>query len=789
MKSINLMTLYQPQPCVKEAEAFIKLQHVSCNEGKHLTMTLGNANFTDLWFYMVESCKDLNGKYVGQHIGLFSEEENENSLDEIWKSQDQKNVLITLIKINSEIDEELSIDKVGAALCEFVKEQDETGYCKIFRTLDNADMILMYFSENLNENKIKIMLAKLLNFSYHGHNNVYYSFFSVKGKFYESSGKVYEIRELSIPENSVFLMKNEVEEQSWCKSTRSKIQMRMEECLETKNKKWLSYYQNIYQIVNLLEQYEQKTKFKDLFYIFFPTIKMFFEQLEKGQKQLEKLADNQKYTVMQKLENVMSEFIDGMELLIHHIGISCSNILNADGRNGLAYDISIRLCLLYLAAFYEIKQILNDTEYQYQFLISPLAYSRPKTSIFDFGLEPGDRLIRVQIARHQLYSPRALLAILTHEEGHYIGKERLRTVRADAYVRVTAVILLETLLPEEKFERILLKAELSEEERAILINDWALRKGKLCEYFFELMQKKIKNYNSQRVYKYHFDDLYNEVCKVIRQDILYDRRNEMLMHMNTISDELRKYMSRITDHQKIIDVIDGEHRILNEGISEAALSSKLYDDIEEIKGVWKEIYSDLVAVQLLELDPIDYLETYLLSESYIPDEYMINSILINRVALVHRMTSDYGNWKEKWEKATPEKWGNNTFLWKVKQEVDAYLNNYDGKTDNVEENLDMRESAQSDRNADEEFDPFWRRNIIEIEMGYLSDACEALKKTIMRPEVRENRELLRNVYRHFKVYNKGEEPGYQEFFSDIDKMIKDYKKSVKEEWLQCPVKK
>lgn len=783
MKSINLMTLYQPQPCVEGVEGFIKIQHVKCDEKKHLTMTLGNANFTDLWFYMVESSGELNGKYVGQHIGLLSDELSENSLDEEWKQQDKKEVLIALIKINSDIQEDKIIEKTGTALREFAEREDTAGCCKVFRTLDNADLILMYFSEK--SGKIHNMLEKILTFRYNGYNELYYSFYSITGKFHVLSEGVCEIRNLLIAEGGKnILRKNEIEAQSWCRNTRDKIQTRMEGCIQTKNKKWLSYYQNVYQIVNLLEQYEQKEKFKDLFYVFFPPIKMFFEQLDKGLELLDQLTDKKKYIIMQKLEDAMGQFIDGMELLIHHIGISCSNILNADGRNGLPYDISIRLCLLYLAAFYEIKQVLNDTGYKYQFFLSPLAYSRPETTIFDFGLEPGDRLIQVRIARHQLHSPRALLAILTHEEGHYIGDGRLRKKRADAYVRVAVAILLETLLPEEKFERELFKAELSEEEQTILRNDWESRKSDLYEYFFGLMQKKIKIYNSGREYQYHFDDLYNEVCTVIRQDILYDRRNELLMHMNTISEEFRKHINRMTDCGRMVDVIDGEHKILKEGILEASLSAKLYDDLEDVKGVWKEIYSDFVAIHLLELKPIDYLETYLLSESYIPDECMINSILINRVAMVHRMASDSSIWRFEWENATLEKWGGNSFLWKVKQEVDIYLDKFDGKAGNAEEQFCPGNTTESVLGYEEdwEFDPFLRRNIVAWEMDYLSKTYATLKKTIMRPAVDENRRLLRNVYRHFKVYQKGKEPGYHEFFADIDEMVKDYKRSVRGEW-------
>lgn len=482
---------------------------------------------------------------------------------------------------------------------------------------------------------------------------------------------------------------------------------------------------------------------------------------------------------MQNIEASVSEFIDAMEQLIHHIGISCSNVLHTDGRNGLAYDVPIRLCMLYLSVLHEIKKILNDTEYQYQFFLSPLAYSRPTTDVFDFGLEPEDRLIRVRIARHQLYSPRALCAILAHEGSHYIGESRLREDRAHSYINIASVILMEMLLPDEMIGELIRKNQVEEDEQGILLDDWNDRKTKIVKYFRDQIYRGLQQRNKNRKHKYHFTDLYYDICDIITTTLMYDQYNQLLGYMNTLGSGVRMQLNFAPDSSKLLQVIEEEQKNFQANILKVAFESDLANMLDMVKGVLKEVYADLGAILLLKIEPMDYLESYLLSESYVPDTEPIKNTLLNRVALVKEIVSENTGWKKKWEEITEDAWENHTFLWELKKETDAYLKRYNENT------LDQQNNNSGDvYTGNERFDPFLIRNIIEYEKKYLLNAYKSLKENIERPEVKNSRDKLRAMYKHFKVYDKGKEPGYKDFFRDFQNITNDYKNCVKSEWEQ-----
>lgn len=792
IRNIYLMTFYQPQPCI-EADSFIKIQRVESKEEYRLTRTYGNVNFTDLWLSITGSVEELKGKYMCQHFSLLCDEDPEFLMN-YWKhhSMHKSYVLICFIKVRSDI-KNVTVEKIIKELGKYAQK----GY--IFKTIENADILFFYAADTIKElNAVRsdVMAIKCDRFEYgtNSKETVFYSLYSMAAKFDSVSnpGNNYVLKNVSIYDDSI-LLKNDSQEAIWCSSQMDRIRDKMKECLNIRNKKWLSYYMALYQIVNLLGQYEQEVKLKDLFYVFFPPVLLFCEQLEEGKNYSKELlskwmehgeSDNAEkakkdyFEVIDKIERATSEFIDSMETILHHIGISCANILNFGRNNGLTYDIPLRLYMLYVSSLHLMAKVLNKSDYVYRFLVTPLAYSRPVTHVFDFGLEPANRLISVEISRHQMFSPRAMLAILTHEAAHYIGLKEARKKRAECMIDMMSVALLEILLPDYMIKDILKEYCLAVCDQEKILDDWKIRKKKYCIYFRKIMSEELRSRNENRKYPYYLSGLETDFKEII-SILLFDEKRYLRNLINEISPDIKICINRLKEGVVFFKILQRESEMLEENIQKEMCMRKMDEIFSSLSGALKEAYADISSIKLLKLDPEDYLEAYILTESYNPQSGAISNILLNRVALVYDIFKKNDVWDKKWKSINGNTWKDDSFLWMLKQRVDEYYSLW---------SMDVRkQDAKESLHGTKEFDPFVQMNIINYEKDYLNCAYVELEKNIKDRE--EDIKKLTDLYRHFKVYQLDEDTSFEELFHDYESVVETYKTDIIKVWKPYPEKK
>lgn len=760
MKCIDLMTLYREQPCLGGDKCCIEIRNVF-DKTKRMGESSGDINFTDYWFELVESERNLQGKYSAQHFCLLSDEVSNEEREQFWLEQDGKYVAICLIKIRSDF-QSMNKEDVERSMTEVLLEQNVTAY-KYYRTVDNADLVLFIFDSC--EQTVETTLAMLNNILIGG-KTVFYSFYSLKGKIQIFQNGEQRSCWVDSPKivGKPIQFHNEVYQGGWCLSKIQELDRRIDISISSKNRKWVSYYQTLRQILNLLCQYEQEGKFKDLFYIFYPPMYLFLEQLQEG---IDKVGDES-----EQIEKSVSEFIDSMEILIHHIGISCVNILNIDGRNGLPYDIPAKLCMQYLAALHTIVKVLNDEGHKYQFCLSPLAYSIPTTNIFEFGLEPADRLIRVSIARHKLYSPRALLGILTHEVSHYVGSYRVRKERAEHYMSICSTILLEKLLPDNEGVDIIAKYHLKNEEEKVFWYDWQKRKENIFSYINEQIHWKVKMNQYSEAQKYHFAEL-SESIKGVMVDLLYDSEHKLQYFMDKVYGQLDRHLVYMADDSSLFEACNEVQRVLNRNILKTAVEDHLFSQLDDVKVALKEIYADISAIFLLKIRPIDYLEDYLLSEGCIPNKKGIYNSLLNRVALVNYMVGSVDNeWRTIWDGLNEDALNQNEYLMSLKTQADGYLSNY--------QSIPASSSAGGNcQIAQGEFDVFLLRDVIDEEIDYLKKCMTKLIERMKAPEMSNSIGMLQGLYNHFATT---EEKEFAEFIAIFAEMVGAFKEDIKKEW-------
>lgn len=792
-RNIYLMTVYQPQPCIS-ADSFATIQRVENKKDYRLTRTYGNVNFTDLWLSITDSVENLEGKYIGQHFSLLCDEVPA-IIKNFWNNcaGQEHYALISFIKIRHDIPG-ITLEKVKNKLSAYTKNRK--GY--IFRTIENADLLLLFPVPAESDcdaicAEITGLNCENLGMEEHQNDTVYYSFYFITAQFEKPSAQqnYYRLKNIKpLDKSPLFLLKANSAKASWCLSITNEIRQKMKDCLNRKDKKWLSYYMALYQLVNLLGQYEQETKSKDLFFVFFPAVSLFYAQLSKGQEHSQNLLNQwqkesnihdaekikkEYFESIEKVERATSEFIDSMETILHHIGISCANILNFNKNNGLAYDIPLKLYMLYLSSLHLMAKILNNSNHTYRFLVTPLAYSRPVTHIFDFDLEPTDRLISVEIARHQMYSPRAMLAILSHEAGHYIGlQDPCRKKRAECLIDMLSIALTEILLPGYKMEDIIQEHELTGSEKQYLYEDWKRRKNNFQKYFNDKMKDELKKCNAGREYPFYLNELKVDLSNIIKT-ILYDEQRYLQNIMNEISPDLKKCMHIEKKGITFFEILEAESALLEDNIQKELCTFAMAKILNSLCKALKEAYADIGSIKLLQLRPENYLEAYLLTESYEPQSNAISSSLLNRVALVHDIFKSDHHWMVNWAKINAKTWGKDSFLWDLKQKVDSYHSEWNKSSSD----LRHRKNVPGNSNV-KEFDPFMERHIICYERDYLTTAFEKLKNTIDSKET-ENKKLI-NLYRHFEVYKKNKDTSFEELFRDYESILEIYKQDIKNSW-------
>lgn len=788
MRNIFLFTYYQIHPCYGEDESYIKIRKIQNQKHRRLTKTNGNVNFTDLWLQMSDSIEKLEGKYTSQHISLLTD--NNAFSDSVWHTEG-KVMLVVMFKVtdNAECLENMvqRVLKTAEIIKSDVDSMQNVLSSEMFFTLDNADVILSVLTESFDD--ANIVSAKLFD----ARKEWFYSYNYIVGNVFKCNrgpsddshkggSEFYECFLNKLFFSDSYLQHRPVGQSGSFKSILDDLSHKLKKC--DNNKKWISYYQALYQVVNHLTQYEYGQRHEDLYYILYPSLDLFCKQLNAGfgliEKTISELDSNpakltEYYTLQIKIEKSVSDFIDNMELLIHHIGTNNSFFFNETGTNILGFDIPVKLCLLYLAALHEVSVILKDENYQYRFLLAPLAYSRPTTRLFDFGLQPEDRLVQVRIARHQIYSPRSLLAILVHEGTHYIGqKSRLRDLRAEKYLQLSVQFVLEMLLPNQLFERFLKSINISDDVNQLMIKEWYNQKQNMEQHYCILIQKELINNNKYKEHKYLFSELIRDIEYFIRLYILYDSAQYKLKELNKLHrnflDKLQ-FSSQETQNV-LLEYFLNEFSILQKTILEVSLSEEISKWLEIVGEVMKEVYADYGSILILGLEPLEYLECYLVSEGHMLSEDTIKSTLVNRVAMVHMMMSQDNNWLNNWENATEAEW-DNEYLWKLKIAVEDYLKAFNQGQQNNENEVESEKKF-----AGGHINPFFFKECVDLEIEYLEKAYCSMRSMISKGDVQNNVLKLRNLYRHFKVYGLNGGFDYEQLFYDMGELIRDYKTSI-----------
>lgn len=366
------------------------------------------------------------------------------------------------------------------------------------------------------------------------------------------------------------------------------------------------YYIALSQVYNTLAQYEGFSLARDIFSLLFPAVKMFEHLLELADQELEKTSSAD---VKERRNDSICEFVNAVNSVVYHTIHTDQIFLMIPGYSGSTYSIPVKLCLMYSWIIQKVITILNDTDYRYACMLTPELETRPVTTLINMGMFENDRLIRFSSSQRSLYMPRHFIILITHELAHYVGRSiRNRHLRLNCISRALAFILAEGIFPsylcppEDQLP-------VTDKEKLYILMRKTIHKTIEAKCLLPIHEKILSNENSRKEHATEIIPKFKEICYELLEE-------KGIIHncIFTFPDELDLEFSN-ENKAEILNMaiqlqirLDRNRRIL---IS----SHKILDTcISELVQLFREVFSDLAALAILEYDEETFSEVFNVSE-------------------------------------------------------------------------------------------------------------------------------------------------------------------------------
>lgn len=381
---------------------------------------------------------------------------------------------------------------------------------------------------------------------------------------------------------------------------------KMEIAWKNKDEGLFSYYSALAQVYNTLAQYEGFSLSRDIFSLLYPSVKMFEELLDRASLKQNKTFS---FDVEESRKDSICEFVNAVNSVVYHTIHTDQVFLMVPGYSGNTYSIPIKLCLLYSWIIKKVITVLNDVDYKYACLLTPELETRPATTLINMGMFEDDRLIRFSSSQRSLYMPRHFIILITHEIGHYTGRNiRNRHLRLECISRILVQLMFEGVFPEKYCAPDNINNPTVRQRLYLKIRESVKAQTEyecLC-----VISKKFEENNDER--KEHATELsriFKEICYELleEQGVIHSCIGMIPdgLEQEFGDEDMDDIMSLYIDIQ---NQLDRNRRILFS-------SHDIMDTcINELIQVFREVFSDVAALAILGYDYQTFSEVFNVSE-------------------------------------------------------------------------------------------------------------------------------------------------------------------------------
>lgn len=531
----------------------------------------------------------------------------------------------------------------------------------------------------------------------------------------------------------------------WCGKMITWCRQKFREAKGLNDESLYSYYQSLIQTLNILGQYENFGQARKIFYELYPSFQLFFKQLEKALEALQDIKEEgDREKALDGIKESMCQYLEAVNAVMYHTTHTDQMFLMIPGYSGGTYSIPVKLNLFYSWFCDQVVNILNDDEYEYQTLLAPAIEAKPVTSVIGFGLGPGDRLILVRASQRLLYMPRDLMIILAHEIGHYSGSTiRCREYRAEMLIHTLASIIQYAVCDTPG--------------NYISDPDMVEALYKKNIYYIEgNIEKELKEDLEEncRDKGYHASDIADRLKAACRA-VLANENEGIYKQIYYLDKRMTALMKRDPDksHENIEELRNYQD-MCNANRKQLLVSKNILDAmIDELLTIYREVFSDIAAREILGFSVKDFREAFDISEGHKTERTKEARYLMREMILMELNTK---NPEDKTGLEGDSKQGGSG--------GDGEENDSD-RMEMILKSLYSFTSTQDDLKK------------------YAEKCCEQIKERWQQDDVGENVKTLCNMFKMFttKKNDNGQNITGKDIYNEILENIVNYMNRVEEE--------
>ena len=390
---------------------------------------------------------------------------------------------------------------------------------------------------------------------------------------------------------------------SWCSSTIDKYEKYFDKIpILSEDDALYSYFRALIQTLNTLSQYESFTMSRDIFELIIPSFRLFEELLDKS------LSDINNDTWRERIKESLKEYLECVNSVIYHTIHTDQVYLMIPGYSGTSFSIPIKLSMFYSWFIERVGNILNDADRKYGCIIKPVMESRPITRVININPQEKDMLVCVQLAQHSLYKPGELFIILAHEIAHYINRNsRMREYRSNCIARTLAYYIAEGICNIHISDNSVVFGDGIAEELVRRI-----RKKLLNEIYFHIWGR-IQAEFSEGAHSKELEPALKRMCRELISE--EDRGNCICQIIRKIPAEVIGMIDNGEDWSVgQMQLIYKIQREMENKRCEFLFSQIMEGVINDLIVVYKEVFSDIAAHEILGGTEEQFIEAFTVSE-------------------------------------------------------------------------------------------------------------------------------------------------------------------------------
>lgn len=385
--------------------------------------------------------------------------------------------------------------------------------------------------------------------------------------------------------------------------------------------KAVTFCHAVWQLLQSLKALERAPVKKYDFYSLYHPFSLLVHMLE---HEMEKAAEdgNKKDVYLLSCNEDIYEFIQKISMTLHGTLRTDIQFFQIRDFNAVVHYAPAKLRAFYALWALRLSKYYNsfndeNNENEYSFIFSPGMF--PKISICPLfkEYEGTRRLMLINVPERNLYEPKWLSLILSHEVCHFVGYSiRNRPARHKAWLHICARVF--------TLEMMYFRYRMSNKKYQNNI-ETAIGRDHLFET--ELISRleeediRIRKERGQWPHEFHSDNSIKVVKRAFREIACLDIEkfvaddcgrihNYVWKQQNIRERNLKEYMAEAKELREVIYASYEQQLLLFGQFQQRCLT----DLLKIIRYIMSEAYADLIAVLTLGLKPVDYVSSFFMSE-------------------------------------------------------------------------------------------------------------------------------------------------------------------------------